>query len=232
MSVLPLSLADATEVAVTVDARRNTHRWDTLRMSSAPIEPGPSETRRDDEDAELIRRVARGDRDAFGAIYDRYSRPLFSIALRVLNDAREAEDIVHDVFIALWNKAGDFEADRGTAFGWCVTLTRNRAIDRVRARKRRGELLTQSAPGDLGYDENQADNADSGDMLFQKEKAAAIRQALETLPAEQRSALQLAYFSGLTQQEIAARLREPLGTVKARIRRGLLRLRELLPQGL
>ncbi len=96
----------------------------------------------------------------------------------MLNDAREAEDIVHDVFIALWNKAGDFEADRGTAFGWCVTLTRNRAIDRVRARKRRGELLTQSAPGDLGYDENQADNADSGDMLFQKEKAAAIRQAM------------------------------------------------------
>lgn len=201
-------------------------------MSSAPIEPDSSDTRREEEDADLIKRVARGDRDAFAAIYDRYSRPLFSIALRVLNDSREAEDIVHDVFISLWNKAGDFEADRGTAFGWCVTLTRNRAIDRVRARKRRGELLTQSAPADLGYDENQADNVDSGDMLWQKEKAIVVREALENLPPEQRSALQLAYFSGLTQQEIAARLREPLGTVKARIRRGLLRLRELLPQGL
>lgn len=201
-------------------------------MSSAPIEPDSSDTRREGEDADLIKRVALGDRDAFAAIYDRYSRPLFSIALRVLNDSREAEDIVHDVFISLWNKAGDFEAERGTAFGWCVTLTRNRAIDRVRARKRRGELLTQSAPADLGYDENQADNVDSGDMLWQKEKAIVVREALENLPPEQRSALQLAYFSGLTQQEIAARLREPLGTVKARIRRGLLRLRELLPQGL
>lgn len=201
-------------------------------MMPTPPESGTAETRREDEDAELIRRVARGDREAFASVYDRYSRPLFAIALRVLNDAREAEDIVHDVFIALWNKAGDFESDRGTAFGWCVTLTRNRAIDRVRARKRRGELLAESAPADLGYDENQAENADSGDMLWQKEKAAVVRQALESLPAEQRSALQLAYFGGLTQQEIAAKLREPLGTVKARIRRGLLKLRELLPQGL
>lgn len=201
-------------------------------MSPAPLDPGPSNTQRQQEDAELIRRVARGDREAFSLIYDRYSRPLFSIALRVLNDSREAEDIVHDVFIALWNKAGDFASDRGTAFGWCVTLTRNRAIDRVRARKRRGELLAESAPSDLGYDENQAENADSGDMLWQKEKAAAVRHALEALPSEQRSALQLAYFGGLTQQEIAARLREPLGTVKARIRRGLLKLRELLPQAL
>lgn len=201
-------------------------------MSPAPLDPSPSDTQRQEEDADLIRRVARGDREAFSSIYDRYSRPLFSIALRVLNDSREAEDIVHDVFIALWNKAGDFESDRGTAFGWCVTLTRNRSIDRVRSRKRRGELLAESAPADLGYDENQADNADSGDMLWQKEKATAVRQALESLPAEQKSALQLAYFGGLTQQEIAARLREPLGTIKARIRRGLLKLRELLPQGL
>lgn len=201
-------------------------------MSPAEPASGPSGPRNDGEDAALLERVARGDRAAFGALYDRYSRPLFSIALRVLNDAREAEDIVHDVFVALWNKAGEFAAERGTAFGWCVTLTRNRAIDRVRARKRRGELLTQSAPSDLGYEENQADNADSGDMLWQKEKAAVVRQALEELPSEQRSALQLAYFGGLTQQEIAERLHEPLGTVKARIRRGLLRLRELLPHGL
>ncbi len=219
-------------MAVPADVRGSSSQWTHYLMSPAPLDPGPSNTQRQQEDAELIRRVARGDREAFSLIYDRYSRPLFSIALRVLNDSREAEDIVHDVFIALWNKAGDFASDRGTAFGWCVTLTRNRAIDRVRARKRRGELLAESAPSDLGYDENQAENADSGDMLWQKEKAAAVRHALEALPSEQRSALQLAYFGGLTQQEIAARLREPLGTVKARIRRGLLKLRELLPQAL
>jgi RNA polymerase sigma-70 factor (ECF subfamily) len=231
MSILPFSSADA-EVALPAAGPCRSSGWRSVRMMPTPPESGTAETRREDEDAELIRRVARGDREAFASVYDRYSRPLFAIALRVLNDAREAEDIVHDVFIALWNKAGDFESDRGTAFGWCVTLTRNRAIDRVRARKRRGELLAESAPADLGYDENQAENADSGDMLWQKEKAAVVRQALESLPVEQRAALQLAYFGGLTQQEIAAKLSEPLGTVKARIRRGLLKLRELLPQGL
>lgn len=201
-------------------------------MNSVPPASSPAGARNDGEDAELIERVARGDRTAFGALYDRYSRPLYSIALRVLNDAREAEDIVHDVFVALWNKAGGFAAERGTAFGWCVALTRNRAIDRVRARRRRGELLTQSLPADLGHDENRNGNTDSSDALWQKEKAAIVRQALESLPAEQRTALQLAYFGGLTQQEIAEQLSEPLGTVKARIRRGLFRLRELLPDGL
>ncbi len=83
-------------------------------------------------DAELLRRVAAGDRAALGEIYDRFSRPLYSTALHIVRDAAEAQDIVHDVFIALWNKAGVFDHERGTAFSWAVTLTRNRAIDRLR----------------------------------------------------------------------------------------------------
>ncbi|GAB1488358.1 sigma-70 family RNA polymerase sigma factor [Opitutaceae bacterium] len=208
----------------------NSWRRDCMSSSSRPSEP--ADHSRQDEDARLLRLVADGDRDAFARLYDRFSRPLFSIALRVLNDAREAEDIVHDVFVALWEKSASFESNRGSAFAWCVTMTRNRAIDRVRARKRRGELLSESVPSDLGYEVNDAGTGDSADDLWGKEKAAAVRAALAHLPTEQRAALQLAYFSGLTQQEIAAHLREPLGTVKARIRRGLLKLREFLPSRL
>jgi RNA polymerase sigma-70 factor (ECF subfamily) len=189
--------------------------------------PGsPASEDRNARDTELLQRIARGDRDAFAALYDRFSRPLYATALRILNDAKEAEDIVQDVFIALWEKAREFESGRGTAFTWAVTFTRNRAIDRIRMRRRRSELLSESFPADLGYDESGP--TDSADTLALSENAAAVRAAVAGLPAEQKHALELAFFSGLTQQEIAGRLREPLGTVKARIRRGLLKLRDTL----
>jgi len=129
--------------------------------------------------------------------------------------------------VTLWQKASDFDASRGHAFSWAATLVRNRAIDRLRSRVRRSELLAQAAPADLGYDETNTP-ADGGDTTWIKEKASTVRQALATLPDDQRDALQLAYFSGLTQQEIAEKLSQPLGTVKARIRRGLLKLRDLV----
>lgn len=196
-------------------------------MSSGSHDSPPSDAQHE-ADAQLLARIAQGDQAALGELYDRFSRPLYGAALRILNDSREAEDILHDVFVSLWDKAADFESSRGTAFSWVVTLTRNRAIDRVRSRKRRAELLSQSAPGDLGYNENHDTGSDSSDDLWLKEKAAAVREAVSALPKEQRSALELAFFGGLTQQEIAARLKEPLGTVKARIRRGLLKLRDAL----
>lgn len=178
------------------------------------------------EDARLLARMADGDRAALGELYDRFSRPLYATALRILNDAKEAEDIVQDTFISLWEKAGDFAVARGTAFGWAVTFTRNRAIDRVRMRRRRTELLDQAAPEDLGY--GSSSGPDSADQASHSEQSAAVRAAVAALPTEQKQALELAFFSGLTQQEIAARLSEPLGTVKARIRRGLLKLRAAL----
>lgn len=178
-------------------------------------------------DALLLKRVAAGDRAAFSELYDRFSKPLYSTAVRILTDTAEAQDVVHDAFVALWDKASTYEASRGTAFSWALTLTRNRAIDRLRSRRRRAELLENSAPSDLGLDENSSgpsadESADTSDQ------AAAVRAAVETLPSDQQSALKLAFFSGLTQEEIAARLSTPLGTIKARIRRGLLKLRERL----
>jgi len=200
------------------------------RRMSDPRQPAPPDDRKG-MDAELLRRMALRDRAAFAELYDRFSRPLYATALRVLGDAREAEDIVQDVFLTLWEKAGSFEPARGTAFAWAVTLTRNRAIDRIRVRRRRAALLQASAPEDLGYHSEGA-AGDSADNLWLKEKARAVRAAVATLPGDQQRALELAFFSGLTQLEIAERLSEPIGTIKARIRRGMLKLRETLSRSL
>jgi RNA polymerase sigma-70 factor (ECF subfamily) len=210
-----------------------------LTASAAELRPGRSSARmsppdtppddRSQADAELVRRMAARDKAALAELYDRFSGPLFATAVRVVGDRAEAEDLVHDTFIALWDKAADFDTQRGSAFSWAVTLVRNRAIDRVRSRRRRGELLDASAPTDLGYDQNPAaacESAVAGD------RATAVRAAVASLPAEQKHALELAFFGGLTQQQIAERLAEPLGTIKARIRRGLLKLREALPHRL
>jgi RNA polymerase sigma-70 factor (ECF subfamily) len=177
-------------------------------------------------DAELLQRVARDDREAFAELYDRFSRPLYAIALRITTNATEAEDIVQDVFLSLWERAADFDPERGSAFAWAVTQARNRAIDRVRTRTRRAELLTQAAAEDAVNPASAGQ--DSVAKLLAKEHASSLRAAVASLPAEQKRAVDLAFFTGLTQQEIATTLGEPLGTVKARIRRGLLKLRDTL----
>ena len=177
--------------------------------------------------AELVRRMAGGDRDALAELYDRLSKPLYSTARHILNDSAEAQDVVHDVFLALWENAGSFDSSRGAAFSWAVTLTRNRAIDRLRTRANRARLLGKSVPDDLGYGlEVFPIGGDSKAELG--ERAEAVRLAMADLPKEQQRALELAFFSGLTQKEIADQLREPIGTIKARIRRGLVKLRDTL----
>lgn len=224
MSLL-LSLGQSQFLACSAESSVRGHLPRLNFMSDSGPTEQPDE--RHAVDALLLKRVAAGDRAAFSELYDRFSKPLYSTAVRILTDTAEAQDVVHDAFVALWDKASTYEASRGTAFSWALTLTRNRAIDRLRSRRRRAELLENSAPSDLGLDENSSgpsadESADTSDQ------AAAVRAAVETLPSDQQSALKLAFFSGLTQEEIAARLSTPLGTIKARIRRGLLKLRERL----
>lgn len=178
------------------------------------------------EHAALVAAMARGDKAALARLYDELARPLYSLAFRVLNDATEAQDVIQDTFLQLWHKAATYDTTRGSVFAWAATLTRNRAIDRIRMRQRRAELLAESAP-DL--QPAAGGDPDSAAALWLREQAGAVRSALTTLAPEQKQAIELAFFSGLTQQEIAAKLNEPLGTVKARIRRGLLKLRETLP---
>jgi RNA polymerase sigma-70 factor (ECF subfamily) len=194
------------------------------RMTGA--DDSESAERRAIANAALIRRMAGGDRDALAELYDNLSRPLYSTARHILNDAAEAQDVVHDVFLSLWQNASSFDSGRGAAFSWAVTLTRNRSIDRLRARANRARLLGNSVPDDLGYAES--GEAAGGDLADLGDRAVAVRSAMAELPAEQQRALELAFFSGLTQKEIAEKLSEPIGTVKARIRRGLLKLRDAL----
>jgi len=177
-------------------------------------------------DAEVIWRIRTGDRAAFLEFYDRYSPLLLSVAARVLGDRREAEDVLQDVFTQIWHKSAGYDAKLGTLSSWAVTLTRNKAIDRVRASTRRRRLIEEIAVSSDQAEESPA--ASANELLYGRERAAQIRAALNELSADQRQVIELAFFAGLSQSEIAARLDQPLGTIKARIRRGMLKLREQL----
>ncbi len=224
MAIMLSYLAEGSAYALAAAGEAAEPRPRGHMTSQVTTEPSDSRER---VDARLMGRLAKGDRQAFAELYDRFSGPLYGMAVRVVNDPTEAQDIVHDAFVTMWSKAATFDVSRGNAFTWAVTLVRNRAIDRVRSRRRRAELLANAPPADLGYatDEHAVTGSDA---LTQSEDARMVRAAVATLPGEQRRALELAFFGGLTQEQIAAQLREPLGTVKARIRRGLLKLRESL----
>ncbi len=178
-----------------------------------------------ERDIELLRRISDGDRAAFASFYDHYSGLLFSIAVKVLNDAKEAEDVLQEVFMQIWNKADAYDPLLGKPVSWAVTLTRNKAIDRIRASQRRSKLMEQATvEANVSPDLSPSAN----EKLHGKENAEMIRSVVAALPPDQRRAIELAFFAGLTQDEISQTLQEPLGTIKARIRRGMLKLREKL----
>ena len=175
-------------------------------------------------DKNMIAQVARGDSAAFAALFDRLAPPLYSLAYRMLNDATEAEDAIQDVFLQIWRRAATYDEAQSTVFTWAVLFTKSRVIDRLRGRARRARLEQQSREG---QQTDTASISESGaDIADRREEAARVLAAVAELPSEQREALELAFFTALTHQQIAERLGQPLGTVKARIRRGLLKLRE------
>ena len=177
------------------------------------------------DDEQLMLKVAEGNGPAFAALYDRFATPVYSFALKMLTNEAEAQDLLQEVFLSVWNKAATFRADRGTAFSWVVSQARNRAIDRIRSRRRRGELIEANRP-DL--EPSGSAVLSSSDHYELNERGRHVRSALEQLSEEQRQVLRLAFFEGLTQAEIAQKLEEPLGTIKARAHRGMARLRTAL----
>ena len=175
-------------------------------------------------DGELIQRIVARDESALAALYDRYSGMLCAVVTRVLRDASAAEEVLQDVFYQLWRNATQFDPSRGSLPGWLLVAARNRAISRLRRRN----------PGDAGDDPeetlmnrialpNSLENA-----AEQRQMLGKVKAVMESLPAAQREAVELAYFEGLTHSEIAERTREPLGTVKTRLRSALETLRRTL----
>lgn len=180
-------------------------------------------------DASALRRMGDGDGTGLAELYDRHGRALFSLAFRILRDQTDAEEVVQDVFVQAWRQAARYDTGRGPVVAWLLMLTRSRAIDRLR--QRRG--LPPMRDDDVSALRDVADAGTPVDwQLLSAEQVRALRAALDELPVAQRTAIELAFYEGLTHAEVAERLEQPLGTVKTRIRLGLLRLRAAIGEAL
>jgi RNA polymerase sigma-70 factor (ECF subfamily) len=189
-------------------------------MSISPATAVPS------ADSDLLARAAKGDHASLQEFHTRYSGVLLATAFRVLNNAKDAEEVVQEAFVQIWEKASVYDVRRGKPLTWAMTLTRNKAIDRLRRVQRR-HRLQEEIEQEAQIWERVVDH-DSSHEAVAHETQAIVRSAVIQLSADQRRAIELAFFSGLTQHEIAQQLDEPLGTIKARIRRGMMKLRQII----
>ena len=171
-----------------------------------------------DPDVELVRAVARGDRSALAALYDRYSPIMFALALRIVRERREAEDLLHDVFLEVWRSAKAYDPERGRVRTWLTIRMRSRALDLQKSARVSRNVGDDSLLDRVAADGNVAESPDR----------ARVRTALAALPTEQRQVLELGYFDGLSCSEIADRLGTPIGTVKSRVAAALSKLRQSL----
>lgn len=192
------------------------------RMDRTP-QPGASTI-----DPNLLARVLKGDQEAFSQLYDESSVLLYSLAVRILRDHDQAAELLQEVYLEVWRKVARYDVGRGTPIAWLITLTRSRAIDRLRARSARVPISESlEGPSSAHVPDQRAGPFES---QADQELRKLVGDALNTLPPAQQQAVELAYYEGLTHMEIAARLNQPLGTVKTRIKLGLSKLREILRQ--
>jgi len=175
------------------------------------------------EDREAVARMIDGDQNGLAALYDRHGRFVYSLALRIVRDQADAEDVTQDVFVQVWRQADRFDPARGSVVGWMLTITRARAIDVLRRRGTR-----PASVGDVAAFDTSDDTPGQDMQIAWAQRTREVRTALDSLPLLQRLAVELAFFDGLTHAQIAEQLDVPLGTVKTRVRHGLLRLRDRL----
>jgi RNA polymerase sigma-70 factor (ECF subfamily) len=178
-------------------------------------------------DADLISRVAQGEAEALEVLYDRYSRVVYSFALRIVGDPLIAEELLQEVFFRAWQQGKAFRESRGAFVTWLLSITHNMAIDEVRKRRRRPQKADSEEPETVLAGVPDTSQDVEGEVWLSSLRAT-IEAAMSQLPSAQRETIELAYFQGLTQREIAERLGEPLGTIKTRMRLGIQKLREQL----
>jgi len=191
-----------------------------VAKSRESLQPQPSS----DAWVHWVGQVVQGDELALAHLYDASSPLVYGLALRILGDAGAAEEVTLDVYLQVWKQANRFDSVRGRVSTWLMTMARSRAIDKLRGR---AQELSQGKTLDA-VAETQSENLDPEQSATVAQQQAQVRKALSTLSAEQRQAIELAFFNGLSQSEIALKVNEPLGTIKTRIRNGMLKLRELL----
>lgn len=175
----------------------------------------------------LLPAVARGDLRSFEALYDRYSATIYAVLLRILGNAEDAQEVLQESFVKAWTNASMFDAVRGSEVAWLISIARSKGIDRLRARKIRADR-EHDAGREISIHSSFVDRTTGADNAILSQERTAVRSALAELPEPQRIALELAYFEGLSQSEIAERLGEPLGTIKTRMQLGMKKLRERL----
>jgi RNA polymerase sigma-70 factor (ECF subfamily) len=176
---------------------------------------------------EYLPAVARGDLAAFESLYDRYSSTVYALLLRILGNADDAQEVLQETFVKAWSNARMFDAVRGSEAAWLISIARSRGIDRLRSRKVRSDR-ENDAGREISHRSAFVDQATGAEDAIRSQEQRAVRGALAELPEAQRIALELAYFEGLSQSEIATRLGEPLGTIKTRMQLGMKKLRERL----
>lgn len=179
-------------------------------------------------DAALAQRLLHRDVNAFEQLYDRHSRIVYSVVLRILRQVSTAEEVVQEVFLQVWRNSGQYDASRGPFIPWLVTLARNRALDHLRLKSERQRRLEEQPDDYVGGLPQISIDPQYEQAMDEKRRAERVRSLIASLPSQQRRAIELAYFAGLSHSEIAAALKEPLGTVKSWIRNALLKLKEEL----
>jgi RNA polymerase sigma-70 factor (ECF subfamily) len=205
---------------------RSRSSWGRVRPSHDPVR---HLTLAAPDDAALMAAIARGETVAFERFYDRYASVVLATCLRILRDRAEAEDVLEEVFWEIWSRRSRYDASRSTPFGYLLTLARSRALDRLRFRKRRASVWLESQHADRAAPaRSTGGGADPFEDTLAVQQRVALERALGELPSPHRRAVEMNFFEGLSHGEISEQLGDPLGTVKTRIRQGLLTLRKVL----